>query len=161
MGSRVMCEGSLYTIQETKLKEKEKKNIMKENPKITVISNNGDSKAGVAFIINDNNMKEDTGKWNHTIVIKGKVSTIQIKRNEQKYTIMNVYMPNGQKKKIETINKIKEYIEKIENPNNLYYDLAKQLSYYLYFFSFLFLLDLLHKKGVWKSVTCHRTDITL
>ena len=27
-----------------------------------------------------------------------------------------------------------------------YYDLAKQLSHHLYFFSFLFLLDLLHRK---------------
>jgi len=41
----------------------------------------------------------------------------------------------------------------------LCYDLAKWLSHYLYFFSFLFLflfssyLDLLHKKGVWESIT--------
>jgi len=35
----------------------------------------------------------------------------------------------------------------------LCHDLAKWLSYYLYFFSFLFLLDLLHKKGVWESIT--------
>jgi len=33
---------------------------MKENPRITIISNNDDSKAGVAFIINNDNMKEDT-----------------------------------------------------------------------------------------------------
>jgi len=32
---------------------------------------------------------------------------------------MNVYMPNDQKEKIETINKIKEHIKTIENPNNL------------------------------------------
>jgi len=31
------------------------------------------------------------------------------------------------------------------------HDLAKRLSYYLYFFSFLFLLDLLHKRGIWES----------
>jgi len=34
-------------------------------------------------------------------------------------------------------------------------DLAKWLSYYLYFFFFSFLLDLLHKDEVWESVTCH------
>jgi len=33
------------------------------------------------------------------------------------------------------------------------HDLAEWLSHYLYFFSFLFLLDLLHKEEVWKSVT--------
>ena len=33
------------------------------------------------------------------------------------------------------------------------YDLAKWLSYYLYFFSFLFLLDLLYKEEVQESVT--------
>ena len=32
-------------------------------------------------------------------------------------------------------------------------DLAKQLSHYLYFFSFYFLLDLLHKEEVQESVT--------
>ena len=36
----------------------------------------------------------------------------------------------------------------------LKHDLAKQLSYYLYFFSFLFLLDLLHIRSVGK---CHVT----
>jgi len=40
------------------------------------------------------------------------------------------------------------------------HDLAKWLSYYLYFFSFLFLLDLLHKEGVQESITYHRTDVT-
>ena len=42
--------------------------------------------------------------------------------------------------------------------------MAKQLSHYLYFFSFLFLfssyLDLLHKERVWESVTgqCHMSQ---
>jgi len=44
-----------------------------------------------------------------------------------------------------------ETFEKIQK----YHDLVKQLSYYLYFFSFLFLLDLLHKEGVQESVTRH------
>jgi len=110
---------TILAIQETKLKEKEE-NIMKENPRITIISNNDDSKAGVAFIINNDNMKEDTeNKWNHTIIIKGRVLTIEIRKNEQDYTIINVYMPNDQKGKIETINKIKEHMKTIENPNNL------------------------------------------
>ena len=36
-----------------------------------------------------------------------------------------------------------------------YHDLAKQLSYYLYFFYFILFsyLDLLHKEEVWESVT--------
>ena len=90
---------------------------MKENTRITIISNNDDSKAGVAFIINNNNMKEDTeNKWNHTIIIKERVSTIEIRKNEQDYTIMNVYMPNDKKGKIETINKIKEHIKTIKKP---------------------------------------------
>ena len=39
--------------------------------------------------------------------------------------------------------------------------LAKWLSHYLYFFSFLFLLDYTRKKcGKVLHVTCHRTDIT-
>ena len=110
---------TILAIQETKLKEKEE-SIMKENPRITIISNNDDSKAGVAFIINNDNMKEDTeNKWNHTIIIKGRVSTIEIRKNEQDYTIMNVYMPNNKKGKIETINKIKEHMKTIKNPNNL------------------------------------------
>ena len=93
---------------------------MKENTRITIISNNDNSKAGVAFIINNNNMKEDTeNKWNHTIIIKERVSTIEIRKNEQDYTIMNVYMPNDKKGKIETINKIKEHMKTIKNPNNL------------------------------------------
>jgi len=93
---------------------------MKENPRITIISNNNDSKAGVVFIINNNNIKEDIeNKWNHTIIIKGRVSTIEIRKNEQNYILMNVYMPNDQKGKMETINKIKEHIKTIENPNNL------------------------------------------
>jgi len=36
----------------------------------------------------------------------------------------------------------------------LCHNLAKQLSHYLFFFFFLFLLDLLYKEGVWESVTC-------
>jgi len=44
------------------------------------------------------------------------------------------------------------------------HDLAKWLSHYLYLSSFLFLLDLLHKGGVWESVTwpCHMShcDVT-
>jgi len=41
-------------------------NIIKENPRITIISNNSDSKAGVAFIINNDNIKENTeNKWNY------------------------------------------------------------------------------------------------
>jgi len=47
------------------------------------------------------------------------------------------------------------------NPQPQCHDLAKWLSHYLYFFSFLFLLDLLHKEGVWESVICHRTDVTV
>jgi len=42
-----------------------------------------------------------------------------------------------------------------EIPDNHYYDLAKQLSHYLYFFSFLFFffyLGLTIQKGVWESV---------
>jgi len=71
----------LTAIQETKLKEKEEESIMKENPRITMISNNDDSKAGVAFVINNDNIKEGTeNKWNHTIIIKGRVSTIEIKK---------------------------------------------------------------------------------
>jgi len=93
---------------------------MKENPKIMIISNDGNSKAGVAFIINNDYIKDKTeNQWNYTVIIKGRVLTIQIKRNEQEYTIMNVYMPNRQKEKIKTINEIKEHIKKIENPNNL------------------------------------------
>ena len=93
---------------------------MKENPRITIISNNNDSKAGVAFIINNDNMKENAeNKQNHKIIIKGRVSTIEIRKNKQDYTIINVYMPNDQKGKIETINKIKEHMKTIENQNNL------------------------------------------
>jgi len=56
---------TILAIQETKLKEKEEENIMKENPRITIISNNNNSKAGVVFIINNDNMKKDTeNKWN-------------------------------------------------------------------------------------------------
>jgi len=32
---------------------------------------------------------------------------------------MNVYMPNKQEEKIDTINKIKDHIKKLGNPNNL------------------------------------------
>jgi len=111
---------TILAVQETKLKEKEEEDIMKENPKIMIISNDGNSKAGVAFMINNDYIKDKTeNQWNHTVIIKGRVLTIQIKRNEQEYTIMNVYMPNRQKEKIKTINEIKEHIKKIENPNNL------------------------------------------
>jgi len=51
---------AILAIQETKLQEKEKESIMKENPRITIISNNDDSRAGVAFVINNDNMREDT-----------------------------------------------------------------------------------------------------
>ena len=89
---------------------------MKENPKITIISNSNNSKAGVAFIIDNNDIKENPeNQWNHTIVVKGKVLTIQIRKNDQDYTIMNVYIPNKQKEKIETINKIREHIRKIKD----------------------------------------------
>jgi len=45
--------------------------------------------------------------------------TIQIRKNEHDYIIMNVYMSNKQKEKLKTIDKIKEYIKKLENPKNL------------------------------------------
>jgi len=111
---------TILAIQETKLKEKEEENLMKENPRITIISNSNNSKAGVAFIINKDDIKENPeNQWNHTIVVKGRVLTIQIRKNNQDYTIMNVYMPNEQKEKIETINKIREHTRKIKNQNNL------------------------------------------
>ena len=50
---------AILVIQETKLKEKEEENIMKKNPKITIISNYGNSKAETVFIIN-NDIMEDT-----------------------------------------------------------------------------------------------------
>ena len=110
---------TILAVQEMKLKEKEE-NLMKENPKITIISNSNNSKAGVAFIINNNNIKENPeNQWNHTIVVKGRVLTIQIRKNDQDYTIINVYMPNEQKEKIETMNKIREHIRKIKDQNSL------------------------------------------
>ena len=110
---------TILAVQETKLKEKEE-NLMKKNPKITIISNSNNSKAGVAFIINNNNIKENPeNQWNHTIVVKGRVLTIQIRKNDQDYTIINVYMPNEQKEKIETMNKIREHIRKIKDQNSL------------------------------------------
>jgi len=73
---------TILAIQETKLKEKEEENLMKENPKISIISNSNNSKAGVAFIINNDNIKENPeNQWNHIIVIKERVSTIQIRKN--------------------------------------------------------------------------------
>ena len=110
---------TILAVQEMKLKEKEE-NLMKENPKITIISNSNNSKAGVAFIINNNNIKENPeNQWNHTIVVKGRVLTIQIRKNDQDYTIINVYIPNEQKEKIETMNKIREHIRKIKDQNSL------------------------------------------
>ena len=107
---------TILAVQETKLKEKEEENLMKENPKITIISNSNNSKAGVAFIIDNNDIKKNPeNQWNHTIVVKGKVLTIQIRKNDQDYTIMNVYIPNKQKEKIETMNKIREHIRKIKD----------------------------------------------
>jgi len=40
-------------------------------------------------------------------------------------------------------------------------DLAKQLSHYLYFFSFYFLLDLLHKEEGRSAGKCHITSVTV
>jgi len=111
---------TILAVQETKLKEKEEENLMKENPKITIISNSNNSKAGVAFIIDNNDIKENPeNQWNYTIVVKGRVLTIQIRKNDQDYTIMNVYIPNKQKEKIETMNKIREHIRKIKDQNSL------------------------------------------
>jgi len=93
---------------------------MKRNPKITIISNSNNSKVGVTFVINNDDIKENPeNQWNYTIVIKGRVSIIQIRKNNQDYTIMNIYMSNEQKEKIETINKIREHIRKIKDQNNL------------------------------------------
>ena len=111
---------TILAVQETKLKEKEEENLMKENPKITIISNSNNSKAGVAFIIDNNDIKKNPeNQWNYTIVVKGRVLTIQIRKNDQDYTIMTVYIPNKQKEKIETMNKIREHIRKIKDQNSL------------------------------------------
>ena len=111
---------TILAVQETKLKEKEEENLMKENPKITIISNSNNSKAGVAFIIDNNDIKENPeNQWNYTIVVKERVLTIQIRKNDQDYTIMTVYIPNKQKEKIETMNKIREHIRKIKDQNSL------------------------------------------
>ena len=72
---------AILVIQKTKLEEKKEENLMKKNPRITIISNNRDSKAGVVFIINNDNIKESTNnQWNHTIIIR--VSVIQIRKNK-------------------------------------------------------------------------------
>jgi len=72
---------AILVIQKTKLEEKKEENLMKKNPRITIISNNRDSKARVVFIINNDNIKESTNnQWNHTIIIR--VSVIQIRKNK-------------------------------------------------------------------------------
>ena len=72
---------AILVIQKTKLEEKKEENLMKKNPRITIISNNRDSKARVVFIINNDNIKESTNnQWNHTMIIR--VSVIQIRKNK-------------------------------------------------------------------------------
>jgi len=113
---------ALIALQETKLTEKDKEIIEKENPGLALESNPNNSKAGTAFAINKDIVKwekQEGRPWKHVTIEKGRISKIKLEWNDYKMTIINIYMPNTKTDKIETIKKLRNYLESDQQDNNL------------------------------------------
>jgi exonuclease III len=107
-------------LQETKLKTKDEEELNLENPKMILISNpaeDGNAKAGTAFILNKDKMKNKT--WTHTILIQGRLSVLTFKNTEtQTFNIINLYSPNDLRLKKEFYKRVLQIIssQQWENP---------------------------------------------
>jgi ribonuclease HI/exonuclease III len=103
---------AILAIQESRLNNEYADKLMRENPKITIISNGSDtSKSGVAFILNNELIKEK--KWNHTSIVNNSVSRLQIEWcNDNTLDLINLHFPNveNEKKTFATLlhNELKE-----------------------------------------------------
>ena len=76
------------------------------------------AKEGIAFILN----KEMVNgmKWNHSIIIEGRASRLEIEMGREKgLNIILIYAPNGNKDKIEFWNELNTKLRRIENLENV------------------------------------------
>lgn len=107
-------------LTETKLKNGDAQKIMNENPRILIESNeigNNESKAGIAFVLNKDQIKNK--RWTHNILIPGRLSALEFEWSEgNNLTILLLYAPNESKEKWELLKQVKEEVN-IRKDKNL------------------------------------------
>lgn len=110
---------AILATQETRLNEEEVNRLERENPKIRIESNgNSTSKEGVAFIMNEELLTKAI--WNHTIVVPGRVSRLEIEWSAgNKLNIINIYMPNNTLHKIKFLENLIPKLEELELQNTI------------------------------------------
>jgi len=72
---------ALIALQETKLIEKDKEIIERENPGLAIENNPNDSKVGTTFAINKDIVKwekQEDRPWKHVTIEKGRISKIKL-----------------------------------------------------------------------------------
>ena len=110
---------AILGLQETHLNEEETEKLNDRFQKVIIISNSvSTAKEGIAFVLN----KEMVNgmKWNHSIIIEGRASRLEIEMGREKgLNIVFIYAPNGNKDKIEFWNELNTKLRRIENLENV------------------------------------------
>jgi len=112
---------AVLAIQESRLNNEWKDNLMKENPRITIVSSDDNTrKGGVAFVINNDVLGDRV--WKHTCLIKGRASRLEIEWSaDNRLDILNVYVPNANalQSQINFFKELKLKLSEQENTNQL------------------------------------------
>ena len=110
---------AILATQESRLNEIEEKKIEAMCPKIHIIRNsNSMAKEGVAFVINKDLVKDR--KIEHKTLIQNRMSRLTIKWNDEiTIDIVNLYVPNNEKEKIDFFKRTKHIIKNLKNKENL------------------------------------------
>jgi hypothetical protein len=110
---------AILGIQEAHLNMEETDRVNNSNPKVIVINNGvSTTKEGIAFVLNKDLINET--EWNHTVLIEGRASRLQIRVEEERgLDIILIYSPNTDKDKIEFWKTLNNKLEEQEGMNNV------------------------------------------
>ena len=84
----------IIALQETKLSEKDKETIEKENPGLALESNPNDRKTRTTFAINKDIIKQDASvekQQKHETIERGRISKLCLEQNDYTMTIYAQY----------------------------------------------------------------------
>ena len=84
----------IIALQETKLSEKDKETIEKENPGLALESNPNDRRARTTFVINKDIIRWDASvekPWKHETIERGRISKLCLEWNDYTMTIYAQY----------------------------------------------------------------------
>jgi len=85
---------AVIALQETKLSEKDKETIEKENPGLALKSNPNDRRAGAAFAINKDIIRWDASvekPWKHETIERGRILKLHLEWNDYTMTVYAQY----------------------------------------------------------------------